>query len=253
MIMENDELIRRRFMDMAHRAYNRNIVVCSDFLDLHELHILQYLNMDDLGVMLRLSGGYEEAERQIAAFLPDAFVCFEKQDFPIRCISIRPLNDRFSEELTHRDYLGALMNLGIDRSCLGDILVDGHTAYVFCLEKMADLVCREITRIRHTAVIAAPETLSQVPQPNYRDVSGTVSSVRLDSVLAVAFGLSRNKAIPYIEGGQVFVNARQVVSNGHSLRPGDLISVRGLGKFRYIDVRNQSKKGKYRIDIKRYI
>ena len=157
--MENEELIRRRFQDMARRAYNRNIVVCSDFLDLHELHNLQYLNMDDLGVKLRLSGGYEEAERQIAAFLPDAFVYFEEDDFPIRCIAIRPLNDKFSEELTHRDYLGALMHLGIERSCLGDILVQGHTAYVFCLEKMAELICHEVTRIRHTTVMAVQEKL----------------------------------------------------------------------------------------------
>ena len=245
--MENEELIRRRFQDMARRAYNRNIVVCSD------LHILQYLNMDDLGVRLRLSGGYEEAERQIAAFLPDAFVYFEKEDFPICCIAIRPLNERFSEELTHRDYLGALMHLGIERSCLGDILVQGHTAYVFCLEKMAELICREVTRIRHTTVMAVKETLSEIPSPRIQDVTGTVSSVRLDSVLAVAFGLSRNKAIPYIEGGQVYVNARQVVSKGYGLHHGDLISVRGLGKFRYIDVRNQSKKGKYWIDIQKFV
>lgn len=251
--MENEELIRRRFMDMAQRAYNRGIVVCSDFLDLHELHILQYLNLDDLGVELRLSGGYEEAERQIAAFLPDAFVCFETEDFPIQCVAIRPLNDRFSEKLTHRDYLGALMHLGIERSCLGDILVQGHTAYVFCLKKMADLICREVTRIRHTTVTAGQETLSEIPRPKVQEISGTVSSVRLDSVLAVAFGLSRSKAIPYIEGGQVYVNARQIVSNAYGLRPGDLISVRGLGKFRYLDVRNQSKKGKYWIDIQKFI
>ena len=246
-------MIRRRFQDMARRAYNRNIVVCSDFLDLNELHSLQYLNMDDLGVRLRLSGGYEEAERQIAAFLPDAFVRFEEKDFPVRCIAIRPVNERFSEDLNHRDYLGALMHLGIERSCLGDILVDGHTAYVFCLEKMADLICREITRIRHTTVIACVEELTAVPRPKMKEVSGTVSSVRLDSVMAVAFGLSRSKAIPYIEGGQVYVNARQVVSNGYSLHPNDLISVRGLGKFRYMDVRNQSKKGKYWIDIQKFV
>ena len=95
--------------------------------------------------------------------------------------------------------------------------------------------------------------MSEIPSPRIQDVTGTVSSVRLDSVLAVAFGLSRNKAIPYIEGGQVYVNARQVVSNGYGLHPGDLISVRGLGKFRYIDVRNQSKKGKYWIDIQKFV
>ena len=98
--MENEELIRRRFQDMARRAYNRNIVVCSDFLDLHELHNLQYLNMDDLGVKLRLSGGYEEAERQIAAFLPDAFVYFEEDDF-----------DKFIEKLK-----GSASNDSLDES-----------------------------------------------------------------------------------------------------------------------------------------
>lgn len=251
--MDNEELIRRRFMDLARRAYNRNIVVYSDFLNLNELHILQYLNLDDLGVKLRLSGGYGEAERQIAAFLPDAFVYMEETDFPLCCIAIRPLNEKFSEDLTHRDVLGSLMHLGIERSCLGDILMQGNTAYVFCLKKMAELICREVTRIRHTTVTASEELLTAVPEPKYRDVSGTVSSVRLDSVLSVAFGLSRSKSIPYIEGGLVFVNGRQIVSNGYALHPGDLISVRGLGKFRYVDVRSQSKKGKYWIDIKRFV
>ena len=251
--MENEELIRRHFVDLANRAYNRDIVVYSDFLNLNELHSLQYLNMDDLGVTLRLSGGYEEAERQIAAFLPDAFVLCEEPDFPIRCIAIRPLNARFSEDLTHRDYLGALMHLGIERSCLGDILLQDQTAYVFCLAKMADLICRELTRIRHTSVMATVEELTEVPRPRYKEISGTVSSVRLDSVLAVAFGLSRSKAIPYIEGGQVYVNARLVTSNGYTLHPNDLISVRGLGKFRYLDTTSQSKKGKYWINIQRFV
>ncbi len=251
--MDNEELIRRHFMDLANRAYNRNIVVYSDFLNLNELHSLQYLHMDDLGVKLRLSGGYEEAERQIAAFLPDAFVLYGEPSFPISCIAIRPLNARFCEDLTHRDYLGALMNLGIERSCLGDILLDEQTAYVFCHQKMTDLICHELTRIRHTSVMAVEEEITNIPHPRYREISGTVSSVRLDSVLSVAFGLSRSKAIPYIEGGQVYVNARLITSNGYTLHPGDLISVRGLGKFRYLDTSSQSKKGKYWINIQRFV
>lgn len=250
--MNDEELIRRRFLDLADRAYNRGIVVFSDFLNLNELHILQYLSTDDLGVSLRLSGGYEEAERQIAAFLPDAFL-YDEPDFPISCVAIRPLNARFSEDLNHRDYLGALMHLGIERNCLGDILLQDTTAYVFCHRKMQELICREVTRIRHTSVMAVPEDPASIPKPKFKDISGTVSSVRLDSVLALAFGLSRSKAIPYIEGGQVYVNARLVTSNGYTLHPGDLISVRGLGKFRYVDVGHQSKKGKYWIDIQKFI
>lgn len=249
--MNADEVIRRHFMDLADRAYSRNIVVYSDFLDLHELHILQCLPVESMGVSLTLSGGYEAAERQMAAFLPDALI-FEA-DFPMDCVSLTPLQEKYAESLTHRDYLGALMHIGIERSCLGDILMEGTKAYVFCARKMTPLILDEISRVRHTSVSAALEGPETIPAPQFKEISGTVSSVRLDSVAALAFGLSRSKAVPYIEGGSVYVNGRQILSNGYTLQEGDRISVRGVGKCRYLGVRNQSRKGKQWVDLLRYI
>lgn len=251
MIMNADEVIKRHLVDLADRAYKRNMAVYSDFLDLHELHILQCLPKESLGVSLMLSGGYEAAERQMAAFLPDALI-FEA-DFPIDCISVTPLQEKYAEPLTHRDYLGALMHIGIERSCLGDILMDGTKAYVFCIRKMTPIILNEIGRVRHTSVRAALELPEAIPSPKYKEISGTVSSVRLDSVAALAFGLSRSKTVPYIEGGSVYVNGRQILSNGYTLQEGDRISVRGVGKCQYLGIRNQSKKGKQWIDLLRYI
>lgn len=249
--MNADEAIRRHLADLAGRSYRRNIVVYSDFLDLHELHILQCLSVENLGVSLALSGGYESAERQMAAFLPDALIFGE--DFPMDCVSIAPLQEKYAEPLTHRDYLGALMHIGIERSCLGDILIDGTRAYVFCVRKMTPVILNEISRIRHTSVKTTLEQPENIPSPRYKEISGTVSSVRLDAVTALAFGLSRSKAVPYIEGGSVYVNGRQIVSNGYTLQEGDRISVRGLGKCRYLGAHSKSKKGKQWIDLLRYI
>ncbi|HCT91588.1 MAG TPA: RNA-binding protein [Lachnospiraceae bacterium] len=249
--MNADETIRRHLMDLAARAYSRNIVVYSDFLDLHELHILQCLPIESMGASLSLSGGYEAAERQMAAFLPDALI-FEA-DFPMDCVSIAPMQEKYAEPLTHRDYLGALMHIGIERSCLGDILMDGTKAYVFCVRKMTPVILNEISRVRHTSVKTFLERPETIPAPKYKEVSGTVSSVRLDSVAALAFGLSRNRTVPYIEGGSVYVNGRQILSNGYALQEGDRISVRGVGKCQYLGMRRQSKKGKQWIDLLRYI
>lgn len=251
MIMNTDEVTKRHLTDLADRAYSRNMMVYSDFLSLHELHILQCLPIESLGVRLMLSGGYEAAERQMAAFLPDALI-FEA-DFPIDCVSITPLQEKYAESLTHRDYLGALMHIGIDRSCLGDILIDGTQAYVFCVRKMTSVILNEINCVRHTSVKTALEHPESIPAPKYKEISGTVSSLRLDCVAALAFGLSRSKAVPYIESGSVYVNGRQILSNGYTLQEGDRISIRGVGKCRYMGVRNQSKKGKQWIDLLRYI
>ena len=131
--------------------------------------------------------------------------------------------------------------------------MDHTKAYVFCVRKMTPLILSEISRIRHTSVKTRIELPEAIPAPKYKELSGTVSSVRLDSVTALAFGLSRSKTVPYIAGGAVYVNGRRILSNGYTLREGDRISVRGEGKCQYLGVQNQSKKGKQRIRLLRYI
>lgn len=254
--MEKDELLlRKRVQDLSRTAYQRDYVTFSDFLDLNEQNIIHSLKTGELGVSVRFFGGYDGAERQIAAFLPDALSYDEKEIlYPIECLRIEPLSRKFSETLTHRDYLGALVHLGIERSMLGDILVRQQEAYVFCHSRMREFLEENITRIRHTSVgVSRVVHAEDLPRPQFQTIRGTVASVRLDSVIALAFSSSRSSMLGLIEGGKVFVNGRMTVSNGHPLKDGDVVSVRGYGKFRFEETLGTTKKGRCSILINRYV
>lgn len=249
--MEKDDLFKKRMTELSKKAYFRGILTFSDFLDLNEQNMLQSLSMKDTGVTVKLWGGYETAERQMAAFVPDAFCC--KEDYPLACLRIEPLNRKFSDKLTHRDYLGAILNLGIDRSKIGDILMEEDSACVFCHTSLCEFLKEEICRIRHTSVKAEQITeITDFPVPKREEVSGTVASARLDSIIALAFKTSRSSVIPFIEGGKVFVNGKSVVSNGYTIKDGDIISVRGKGKFQFGSITNKTKKDRYHVILYRY-
>ena len=249
--MEQDERIQKRLLELARTAYQRDYVTFSDFLDLHQLHLLHSLSKKELGVALRLFGGYDLAERQMASFIPDAFSY--EPEFPMKCLRIRPLSAKYAEALTHRDYLGAVLNLGVDRSKIGDIVVREQEAWMFCTEGIAPFLSQELCRVRHTSV--STEILSQweeFPGPRLQEITGTVASVRLDAVISLAFSSSRSSLMGLIEGGEVFVNGALVTSNGYRLKDGDIISVRTMGKFRYDTTMYQTKKGRYSIRLYRY-
>lgn len=247
-----EQQLEKHFRDLARTAYQRGIAVFSDFLNLNELNIFQSLRGEFSYLETETFGGYELAERQIAVFRPEAPVFYA--DYPVKCLKITPLNAKFAEDLNHRDYLGAVLNLGIDRSCLGDILVEEDAAYLFCLERMADFIRDNLIRIRHTSVyVEQVEAENFHYEPKYKEVSGTVASVRLDKLLALAFNASRSSLTGLIEGGKVFVNGKLVTSNGYEPKEGDLISVRGMGRFRFRETGGQSKKGREYVILWRYI
>lgn len=244
--------MEKHFLDLARTAYQREIITFSDFLNLNERNILQNICRNLSYVQTESWGGYELAERQIAVFRPEAPVFCA--DYPIACLKIAPLQKKFAEELNHRDYLGAVLNLGMERSCLGDILVGKEEVHLFCLERMADFICENLTRIRHTSVLAERvEPREFHYEPEYREITGTVASVRLDRLLALAFGASRSSLTGLIEGGKVFVNGRLVTSNGYEPKEGDLVSVRGMGRFCYAGGGGRSKKGREYVILQRYI
>lgn len=179
MMTREEQQQEKHFRDLARTAYQRGIAVFSDFLNLNELNIFQSLRPEFSYLKMESFGGYELAERQIAVFRPEAPVFYA--DYPICCLKITPLNVKFAESLNHRDYLGAILNLGLERTCLGDILVEDDAAYLFCLERMTDFIRENLTRIRHTSVyVEQVEAEDLHYEPKYKEVGGTVASVRLD-------------------------------------------------------------------------
>ena len=249
--MDKDEFFRKRVQELCRSAYQRDIVTFTDFLDLNELHIINNLDVRRWGVSRKSFGGYEMSERQITAFIPDA-LSYE-WTFPISCLKIEAADRRFSQPPGHRDYLGALVNLGIERSMIGDILTDEGCAYVFCVQRMESFISRELTRVGRSMVhVKAVDVASVDTARRYQELTPSVSSVRLDSVISGAFATSRSSITGLIEGGRVFVNGRMVTSNGHSLKEKDIVSVRGMGKFQYMGILSRTKKGRCRIQINRY-
>ena len=146
------------------------------------------------------------------------------------------------------------MNLGIERSKMGDILIQDNKAIVFSREEISSYISENLSRIRHTMVkTQILDTADIKYEPRFQEIKGNVASVRLDSVLSVAFPMSRSKMTAFIENGRVFVNGKLITSNGYHLKENDIISVRGLGRIRFIEVLSETRKGRYMISVYKYI
>ena len=249
--MEQNTFFEKRMKELANTAYQRDIVTFSDFLNLNEQNIMKSRIFSIPGIRMEWYGGYENAERQMVAFHPDALVF--PWEYPIDCLKIEPKSVKFSDKLTHRDYLGALLNLGIERNVLGDILIQEHAAWVFCLHRITPFLLENLCRIKHTVVtVTQTDNPEEIPGPNLQPVTGTCASVRLDSLISLAFQESRSSMVSSIEGRLVFVNGRLITSNGYEPKEGDIISVRGKGRFRFDEVTGKTKKGRCAVRIMRY-
>ena len=145
------------------------------------------------------------------------------------------------------------MNLGIERSMIGDIVLQDGNAWAFVMEKMSKYLAENLTMIRHTSVVTEiTADFSELPEPEMEEISGTVSSVRLDSVIALCGRLSRTRAASYIEDEKVSVNGAVCTNVSLNLRGGEILSIRGIGKFRFGEPGNLTKKGRTPVMVYRY-
>lgn len=244
---EEATYISKRFIDLSRQANRKGIVMFSDFLSINEQLILQQ-NKDKLESGYRMSGGYEYAERQMVAFIPDAL--FYEWDYPMQCIRIRPAYPKFAEKLTHRDVLGALMSLGIERSKIGDLIVDGSEIFFFAKEEIAPYILEQLTSVRRTVVTleAAPEShIDYVP--HFEEKEAIVTSNRLDAVIAAICNISRSASLRMIQEGKVFVNGAESLHNTYYCKQGDVLSIRGFGKVRFGETLGVTKKDRIRFSF----
>lgn len=246
---EEELLLSKRFLELANMCYQRGIPFFSDFLTLNEQNVLNQVITKMPPICCKTIGGYNLAERKIAAFYPDeSFMDFS----PIVCLKIEPLNKKFSQDLTHRDFLGALVNIGIERCVLGDLIVNESGAYCFCLEKMSDFIIQELSMVKHTGVMAGYCEFDETVCIRTEEITGSIASLRIDSILSLVMNLSRSKAIQYIEDAKVFVNGKLITTNSYNIKEDDYISVRGVGKFQYKSISNVTKKGRFYVTLLKY-
>ena len=256
--MNEQELCKKRLLDLSKQADMKGIVTFSDFLNLNELNIYHTIK-NTLYTKTKVFGGYDSAERQMVAFIPDA-LCFETDELfswwhpPIRCIHIIPKYPKYAEKLTHRDVLGALMNLGIERSRLGDILCFDMEYYVFCDERIMPFILDNLSKIRHTLVELSEEADYYHLQANiqFEEQYDMIASNRIDCIIAKALHLSRSEAAEYLTSERVFINGKCITNCNQSCSDGAIISVRGKTRFIFENCNTTSKKGKLRVKFSFY-
>lgn len=247
---KEDLLCRKRFMELAHNAFYKEYSTYSDFLNLNEQSIFYDMLSELPPVEYSFWGGIDVAERKMLCFSSEKIM---RENFPLSVLRITPAHEKFAETLSHRDYLGAILNLGIERGKIGDILLEEKTACVFVEDNLAEYLCNTLVKIRHTNVVCNKITGSFSYTQKFQEISGTVSSVRLDSLIALAFRESRSSMVSLISGGKVFVNGRRITSNSYTLNNEDIISVRGKGKFLYKEELGITKKGKVKVILRKYV
>ncbi len=244
-MQEDTGQLRSHLADLCRRFEQRGTWQFSHFLTQAEQSVL--LSMG-LSAPVSLFGGFEGAERAVACFGSED-ACGYEESPPVTCLRIEPVNAKFADKLTHRDFLGSLMALGIKREMLGDIVVQDDRAYLFCMDSIAAFIALELTQVKHTTVRCVssqpPQTLTQPPEPRQK----VVASDRLDALVAGVYDLSRSEAKSLVESERVFIDSRLAVSAGAQVKPGSIVSVRGHGRFKLLGTAGETRRGRMRVDV----
>lgn len=240
--------LKNRILELADKSYTRSIYTYTPFLGLSEQQVFYEVEKEVSYAGCDMYGGSPICERKIIRFgSPDTFGYDE--EYPIACIEMVPAALKFAEKLTHRDFLGAVMNLGIERGLVGDIILNKDGAILFCNENIASYITDNLNKVRHTNIkCSILKKVSELEAAVPKTVSLTVSSPRIDGVIAKLYNISRSESQSLFYAGKIFVNGRLTENAGYQLKKDDAVTVRGYGKFIYYGQTGVSKKGKDRIE-----
>ncbi|MCM1335439.1 MAG: YlmH/Sll1252 family protein [Bacteroides sp.] len=191
-------------------------------------------------------GGHESCTRRMLCVSTDGA---EEGDFPIYPLTVA---FRAGEPLTHRDFLGAFLSLGIDRAQIGDIFVCQNCAVAFCTKTARDLILDFVAKVGRTGVTIRDGVLAELPKARFEEVGVVAASLRADCIVGALSGLSREKAADFIRSGRFLLNYEECTSVSKLLNEGDILTLRGYGKFKLADGGTETKKGRIRVRLDRY-
>jgi len=185
---------------------------------------------------LKFDGGFAEAERVVAYI----------DGLREKHIAALKLSFRTQDELTHRDILGAVLALGLDRRVLGDILVRPGEAYLVCLPHVVEFIAENLSKAGRVGLRVQQIALNELPalHKNLREQRGTVASMRLDGIIAEAFNCSRGAAEELLRQGLVRLNHEECCKGTRLVKEGDLIAIRGKGRVKVLEVGSETRKGR---------
>ena len=253
--MTKDELITARIEDKIAQCRDGYYVTSTGLLDTHEQALAIAASRHAAGVRTFMYGGYDEAERRMLVCVPRDIPMDDEEAVEGLLRVLRVKLPTISRELSHRDYLGSLLGLGIDRRLTGDILVRPDGADIFIVPGIEEFLLKELHRIGSVEVKteAVPVEELIVPEARVEFIKDSLSSVRLDSVVSSAFRISRGKAAEAVRKGLVSVDHAECIKPDAAVHEGASIVLKGKGKAVLEETGGESRKGRIRIVIKRYI
>ncbi len=244
-----DDIFLKRISDTVRLCEKYSSPRFSVFLNEQEQAIIKKSEYFLSNCML--FGGYPDSERRIFGVFPDWQEPTE-EEFPITALKF---TKKYDKELTHRNYLGTILSLGLERTKIGDILVYDKGAYVFAASDIADFAADNIGKISHCGVEVEKIELGsiEIPERKFEEIDAVSASARLDAVLAALLNISRSEAKNMILSGKVMVNHFEKNDTDYNLAEGALLSIRGFGRAEVLTFGNQTRSGRIHIRLKKYI
>lgn len=240
---------KKRLFELAGRCDRQGIYTFTPFLGLAQQQAFYEIERGISYVGCSMDGGSPMCERKMIRFGSPQRLGYETE-YPILCVKVEPAAPKFAGQLTHRDYLGAIMSLGIERDTVGDIFVQDKEAIVFCQEGIASYLTEHLEQVKHTKVRCMVIEPDQYIKPTVREeISLTVSSPRVDSVVSKLYKIARSDSVELFRAGRIFVNGRLMENNSYALKKNDAVTVRGFGRFCYTGEQGLTRKGKVKIGV----
>ena len=248
----DDRVLLAKLWDKINGGTRRNIPANTCFLSPRELEMARYLFGDAPGLVS--FGGYADAERKMLVYLPDYLdeESLYGEDSPLVCLRAAFFE---GDELSHRDFLGALMGAGIGRETVGDICVGKGSCDFFVTSEIAPYIQQNFISAGRTKLRISQIALrdAQIPEPEVKQIKDTLASLRLDSVISSGFRIGRSLAAQYVSAGKAAIDGLPCEKPDKMVSEGVKISVRGLGKIKLQSVNGQTKKGRISVVIHRYV
>ena len=241
-------------LDLAQAARKRREVMFSGFMDVAKCARFQERLKAIRDLTIIAYGGTDTCERAMLGIGPDE-ISFEQNSFPICVLRIAKRNKKFGQsDLNHRDYLGSILGLGIERSKVGDILLSEEEAVCFVQKDIAPYIMESLEKISKTYVSVEKMDgveIEVVKKTENRRI--TVPSLRLDAILSEVFRISRGKVQTLIKSEKAQANWMVITNASHNIKTGDMISLRGYGRFRVGEVFGKTKKDRIVVEVEVHI
>ena len=233
--------------DLAERAKRCGSWVAGTFLTPEEAAQAEQAFRNRKDVTLLLDGGFANAERAVPVFLPSGEESYLREEV----LAALEFQWRLQDSVGHRDMLGATLALGLQRAVLGDIDIEQGRAVLICLHRVVPLLLEELQTAGRVGLKGREIPLEELPQneKEYRCERHTVASPRVDALLAEAFRCSRGAAEEWLRMGLVQLNHAECLNGAKQAREGDLLTVRGKGRCRLLELGGESRKGRVWVTV----